>query len=442
MKKDSSNSSKPPSSDGLKKPHTFSTREPSGKKAGGQVGHIGHFMNPVIEAAAIIEKKEGVCTCGGEIEFGESYQTRRVIGVEIVVRETEERAFDGSCKVRHKAFHAAFSNQFNAPIKYGDNMASLVSMLNEYGNVSDFKTAEIINSLCGDKINMSPGTVVNIRTSLAKNLAQTVAMIKQSLADANLLCVDETGVRINGKLNWVNVYANDQFTLFEHSRKRGAHCDDTGSILAFFTGLLVHDHFKSYYKNKLATHSECNQHILRYLKAVIEIQAHKWAKEMVEFLLYAKAFKAERIAAGVIDLLPEEYTVLEQRYLTILDKGDTEYQAAIYGIKNIKRFREEFCLLKRLREYKDEHLRFVSNFKAPFGNNAAEQSVHVMKRKVRVAGGFRSEQGSENHLVIASVIATAKKQKRNVFKLIRDAFAGVPLFKSHGSDEPPLMASP
>lgn len=438
IKKDSSNSSKPPSTDGLKKPNTYSTREATGKKAGGQFGHEGHFMKPVIEEVKVIEKKEGTCSCGGHIEFGESYQTRRTVDIEIIMHVNEERAFKGECKECHKPFQASFSDSFNAPIKYGDNMSSLVSMVNEYGNVSDFKTAEIINSLCKDKINMSPGTVVNIRTALAKKLAQTVDIIKQALTDSNLLCVDETGVRVNGKLNWVNVYANDQFTLFEHNQKRGAHCNDKDGILALFTGILVHDHFKSYYKNKVATHSECNQHILRYLKAVIEIQCHEWAKEMTQFLLDAKNFKAERIAVGANCLMPEEMAELEQKYIDILSKGDREYKDAIDGIQNIKRFHEEFCLLKRLREYKEEHLRFMSDFKAPFGNNCAEQSVHTMKRKVRVAGGFRSTQGSKNHMVIASVIATAKKQKRNAFKLLKDAFAGIPLFTSTGKDAPSL----
>ena len=442
MKKDSSNSSKPPSSDGLKKPHTYSTREPSGKKVGGQLGHVGHFMKPAIEEVEITERKEGACTCGGEIEFSENYQSRRIVDIEIVLHVTEEHAFKGKCKTCGKPFNAAFSSQFSAPIKYSGNMASLVSMLNEYGNVSDFKTAEMVNSLCGDKISMSPGTVVNIRTSLAEKLEETVGMIKQELSDANLLCVDETGVRVNGGLNWVNVYANSQYTLYEHSKKRGTHCNDEDSILAFFTGILVHDHFKSYYKNKVATHAECNQHILRYLKAVMEIQAHEWAKEMTGFLLDAKALKDEYIAAGENCLSSEELDKLEQRYIAILNKGDTEYKAAIDGKKNIRSYREEFCLLRRLREYKDEHLRFLSDFNAPFGNNCAEQSVHTMKRKVRVAGCFRSDQGAKNHMAIASVIATVKKQKRNVFRMISDAFNGSPLFKLHSENVSPSRGSP
>jgi transposase len=427
MKKDSTNSSKPPSTDGLKKPRIYSTREPSGKKPGGQPGHVGHFPKLPAEKVTIIERKEGVCPHdGGKIKFGDKYQSRKNIDIEIVMHITEERAYEGECEICGKHYTAPFSSQFTAPVSYGSNMKSLISLLNEYGNVSDFKTAEIASSLCGDKINMSPGTVVNIRTALARKLQDTVDAIKQKLIDSGLLCVDETGVRVNGRLNWVSVYSNDWYTLFEHNKKRGDHCKDEDGILFLFTGILMHDHFKSYYKNRLLTHAECNQHILRYLKSVIEIQAHEWAKDMTKFLLDAKALKDERIAAGENCLSPEELSELEHQYNAILDKGDAEYRAAIDGKNNIKRFREELCLLRRLREYMDEHLRFLSNFAAPFGNNSSEQSVHIMKGKTNVSGGFRSEEGAKNHMIIASVITTIKKQKKNVFKMIKDTFNGSP----------------
>lgn len=434
IKKDSSNSSKPPSSDGFKKPRTYSTREKSGRKPGGQVGHIGRTIKPDVEETKVIDRKEGACPCGGGIEFSDRYQSRRIVDIRVTLYVTEERAYIGKCKECGEPFQAAFSNEFSAPVKYGENINALVAMCNEYGNVPDKKTAEIVSSLCGDKINMSAGTVVNIRTTLANNLDGAVKIIKQKLTESDVLNVDETGVRVNGKLNWVNIFSNNQYTLFEHSTKRGAHCNDKDGILAFYTGILVHDHFKAYYKNKVATHAECNQHILRYLKAVIEIQDRPWAKKMTEFLLDAKKLKSERITSGGNTLTSEEIDGQERKYMAILDEGDKEYQAAIEGKINIRRFREERCLLVRLREYKNEHLRFLSDFNAPFGNNAAEQSAHFMKNKTRVAGGFRSGQGADNHMTIASVIASAKKQKKNLYSMIKDSFSGKPLLITDSSN--------
>lgn len=428
IKKDSSNSSKPPSTDGFKKPRTYSTREKSGRKPGGQVGHKGYTIKPDAEEIKIIERKEGVCSCGGEVHFSDNYQSRRVVDIRVTLSVTEERAYSGKCKACGAHVQSEFSSEFRAPVQYGNNIKSMVAICNEYGNVSDKKTAEIVSSLCGDKICMSTGTVVNIRASLADSLSSTVNIIRQKLVESDVLGVDETGVHVNGELSWVNIFTNDQYTLFEHNQKRGAHCNDNEGILAFFTGILVHDHFKAYYKNKAATHSECNQHILRYLKAVIEIQSHQWAKEMTEFLLDIKKQKQECIAAGQHGLSSDELDELKQKYTAILDQGDREYQAAIEGKKNIKRFREEYCLLIRLRKYMDEHLRFMSDFNAPFGNQAAEQGAHFMKNKTRVAGGFRSSEGAKNHMTIASILATAKKQKKNLYSTIKDSFIGNTLF--------------
>ena len=411
LQKDSSNSSKPPSTDGLKKPRTFSTREKSGKEPGGQFGHAGHTLRIDAVEKKVIDRKEGTCPCGGEVAFGEKYQSRSVVDILVTLSATEEHAYSGACKVCDKPFQATFSSEFRAPVQYGNNIKTLVAILNEYGNVADKKTAEIVSNICGNQINMSPGTVVNIRARLSGMLDSTVKVIKHKLTQSGVLSVDETGVHVNGILNWVHIFANDQYTLFEHNPKRSAHCDDEDGILAFFTGILVHDHFKAYYKNKVATHSECNQHILRYLKAVIEIQNHKWAGGMKEFLLNAKKHKEELIAFGNNSFTPEELAELEQKYISILDEGDQEYQAAIEGKINISYFNDERCLLARLREYKDEHLCFLSDFNSPFGNNTGEQAAHFMKNKTRVSGGFRSSKGADHHMNIASVISTAKKQK-------------------------------
>ena len=426
LKKDSSNSSKPPSTNGFKKPKTFSTRKKSGKKPGGQAGHTGHTLAVDSQEKEIIHRKEGACPCGGEIVFGDKYQSRTLVDVQINLVYTEERAYDGVCSICGKPFRSSFSKEFRAPVQYGSNIKSLVSILNEYGDIADQKTAEIVSSICGNRISLSSGTVVNIRTALSQKLDGTVQRIKQKLIESKVLCVDETGIHVDGKLNWVHIFCNAEYTFFSYAMKRSGHCNDQDGILAFFIGILVHDHFVGYYKNRAATHSECNEHILRYLKAVIEIQAHEWAREMTEFLVEANNRKKESIASGKYSFSPEELALLEDRYVALLDKGDRDYQAAIEGKKNIRRFNEERLLLKRLREFKDEHLRFLSDFNAPFGNHAAEQGAHFIKNKTRVSGGFRSNRGADLHMNIASVIATAKKQKKNPFTVIKNAFLDLP----------------
>jgi transposase len=427
-KKDSQNSSKPPSTDGLKKRRrSLSTREPSGKKPGGQPGHEGHTMAPASEGREVVECKCGARECGGEIEFGDSYNSRVRVDVEIKVTTTEARAYKGVCKECGKHFSAPFPDGFPAPLHYGPGVRTMAAAANEFANVPDAKTAELLRGMTGGAISLCAGTVAAIRADLGERLMPAVEGVKQALADCGVLCVDETGVRVGGELHWASIFANEDWPLFEHGKKRGAHCDDADGVLAVFLGTLMHDHFKKYY-NKTITHAECSQHILRYLKAVVEIQSHPWAKEMSDFLRDANRRKRARVDAGLGCFTPEELEAFREGYLALLAKGDAEYEAAVAGLKNRRRFNDERCLLARLRKHADEHLRFLSDFDVPFGNHLAEQGAGFIKSKQRVSGGFRADSGADVHMAIASVAASARKQGMSVYEAFSNAFRDIPLF--------------
>jgi hypothetical protein len=111
-------------------------------------------------------------------------------------------------------------------------------------------------------------------------------------------------------------------------------------------------------------------------------------------------------------------------FLDILDRGDAEYQRAIEGKQIVVRYNEEKCLLRRLREYADEHLRFITNPNVPRGNNGAERGAKEAKRKVRVSGGFRSDKGADNYARSTSVIGTMRKNDMDVFQGLKDILNG------------------
>jgi hypothetical protein len=75
-------------------------------------------------------------------------------------------------------------------------------------------------------------------------------------------------------------------------------------------------------------------------------------------------------------------------------------------------------------EFKEEHLRFVKDFKVPFDNNSAERCLRMIKAKIKISGGFRSENGSNSFATIRSLVSTAKKRSINVYQTFRKIFRG------------------
>ena len=426
LSKDSANSSKPPSTDGFRKAKASSLRERSGKKPGGQFGHPGHTIEFFQNPTKIIEKRpEAICSCGGVIQCGDEYVPKQVADVRVVVDVVEERVHSGRCERCGKIHHGEFSDGFVNPVQYGSNVKTLIELLNEYGNVTINKTVDILNGISGSALHLSEGTVVNFQKNLAEKIQQPLEIIKQRLIQCNVLGADETGCRVNGKLNWIQVFSNSHYTLFGFNKRRGDLCADDMDILDLFTGILVHDHFKSYYGYTLMTHAECNAHILRYLQAVIEIMKHPWATDLAEFLRDANKLKKHYLAVGLNSIDENELNCISARYDEILGAGKVQYTAATENKKNISYFNDERLLLIRLGEYKQEHLRFLTNFDVPFDNNGSERGARFFKGKLKVAGCFRSEEGAKNYAKIASLISTLKKQGANVYVSINDIFKGI-----------------
>lgn len=429
LNKDSSTSDKPSSTDVYKKPKPQSMREKSGKKPGGQPGHKGHGPVLFVEPTTIIEKKPCKCgKCGEDVDVDEKYVRRQLVDIDVVLNITEERVFTGVCPGCGNIEMGQFDESFKGPFQYGVNAKSFVTLLNTYGCVPDLKAAEIINSISGGTINMSAGTVVNYRRFLSKQLEGVINTIREALILSKVLSGDESGVRVNGELKWGQIFCNDKFALYGLNSRRGD-VDESMRILVYFTGILVHDHFMSYYKHETITHAECNQHILRYLKGLVEIFQHSWFKDMSDLLKAMCHEKNELIRANKQSMLADKIEEFSKKYDEILECGWAEYKASTQGDEQKEKYyNDERLLLTRLGNFKKEHLLFLNDFDVPFTNNNAEQGIKGIKTKQKVSGGFRSVEGASWFLRIMSLIVSLKKQNLLVFEGIRSVFLGLDPF--------------
>ncbi len=416
----SSNSGKPPSSDGLKKPARVSSlRERSGKKPGGQKGHKGETLRQVTDPNEVVDHYPSACSmCGAGLdpETSVGHSARQVFDLPepqpVVV--TEHRAHDCQCAVCGTTTRALFPDGVNAPVQYGARTAAFVVYLLHYQFLPEDRLVELMADLFGVKL--AAATIARMSRTCAERLRGFAETVRDLVAGALVKHMDETGFRIGGKTQWLHVASTALLTFYRVCAKRG-------SLLAHVKGIIVHDHWKPYYTMQGVLHALCNAHHLRELKALVEIEREDWARKMQRLL--RRACHAVNVARerGVA-LKPRLIECFERCYDAILAEGLGFHAAqaplartAMKGAgkrrgRAPRRTGHNFLL--RLATRKEDTLRFLHDPTVPFTNNQAERDGRMMKLRQKISGGFRSFEGAMDFAVIRSFFSTAKKQGWNI----------------------------
>jgi transposase len=422
----SSNSSKPPASDGLKKPprapRVKSLREPSGKKSGGQKGHRGETLRPVENPDIIVDHYPKTCAqCEASVpaETSTAYRSRQVVDIpEPKVVVTEHRTHGCQCPNCDTVTWASFPEDVKAPVQYGARICAFVVYLLNYQLLPEDRLAQLMSDLFGLK--MVPATIARMSAACAQRFRGFVDAVRERVAAARVKHMDETGFRIGGRTQWLHIFSTALLTFYRVASKRG-------SLLSGVTGIVVHDHWKPYYTMKGVLHALCNAHHLRELKALVEIEKEQWAQKMQSLL--RRACHAVNLAKERgVRLKPPLIELFRRSYDRILEEGFAFHEAQpplvrapAHGERKRRgrqRRRTGHNLLLRLSTRREDVLRFLTDPDVPFTNNQAEQDARMMKVKQKISGGFRSEEGANTFLTIRSVISTAKKQGWSVLETL------------------------
>ncbi len=237
------------------------------------------------------------------------------------------------------------------------------------------------------------------------------------MAQAPVRHLDETGFRVAGKGQWLHTASTTALTSYRVTAKRG------DLPKGFRGGVVVHDHFKPYYRLPNVRHALCNAHHLRELKALVDIDKEQWAGQMRDFLVDANISVLAAVAEGATALPTLVLRTLIKRYNAIVRRGLAFHRKQPplprkIGARGRTPHRPGHNLLIRLHKFKGDVLRFLYDFTVPFTNNEAERDLRMMKVKMKISGGFRTMAGARTFARIRSVISTARKQGWNILQTL------------------------
>lgn len=426
LAQDSHNSGRPPASDGMgKKPTPKSLRTKTGRKPGGQNGHLGRTLQPVDKPDTTVPHLLGKCPCGhcGGISLAQvpvaGYECRQVLDLPpLRLHVTEHQAEIKVCPVSGQEVRASFPPEVIAPVQYGSNFQGFISYLNIAQFIPTDRVARVCEDLFGQTLSVA--TVLRSNQRIYENLAGFENVVTGLLRQSPVLHVDESGLRVGGRLHWIHVTCTSEITFYGVHPKRGTVAMDALGILPGYEGWLIHDHLAAYFRYP-SLHGLCNEHIRRELKYLAEEEGHRWAADLSAFL-----WKTHQRAQRCGGFSHRQYQRVLNRYHRILRRGRRAHTMSDKAAN----------LLARLAGFDCCVLAHLIHPEVPFTNNQAEQDIRMIKVRQKISGCFRTLHGAQVFVRIRGYLSTCRKQGKNLLEALKQAVLGQPFLPE------PKAASP
>lgn len=422
----STNSNMPSSMDILshtipKERKKINSRIKSDRNRGGQKGHKAHLSQTrakVDEIKKVYVKKAPVGAEAVRDENGKVlYYRTQEIDITIQSKTIETRYYISE-KGREITKEEKQKYKIN-PVTYSTHFKSIMIYLNQRGTIPYERLSEIIEEISNKEIKIQPSTIVKWSNEFTKKSEERAKEILKNIISEKIVNVDETGVKINGKQNWLHGITNKTGTYFVVTKKRNDKEKGPIGLLSDYNNILVHDHFKSYYTLNKCRHSECNAHIERYLQEGIDFEKSKACEEVKEILQKSLRKKHELIEQGTYEMDKSEIETVKSTLLKIMETELERYSKANPEIS--KKLEANYIkLFRRMREYIEEHLLFLRDFDVPYTNNAAEKCCRKVKTKKNISYQFMSKAGADNYARAMTIIETARLNKENVLTTIEN----------------------
>lgn len=424
--KNSSNSSKPPSTDGFKrKPKS---RRVNGKASpGGQNGHPGSTLKRVAVADEVqIHAPPARCDgCGSKLAMRQAAieaNGRQVIDLPPVrVKVVEHRLQSVRCRCG-RVHTGHYPETVTQAVQYGPAIKAALVYLTQYQHVPMKRCTGAMQDLFG--VHLSAASVHAAIAQAHTAVAPIVQALGESMLHSPVVHFDETGMRVGKKLHWMHSASTDDSVVYQVHARRGREALLAFNLLPRFKGVAVHDGWPAYDSFNVV-HALCNAHHLRDLEFVVDSTGQHWAQHMIGLLVQMN----RTVDASTDAVLPPKIAAAYRRqYRCLVEQGyEVNPEKMTDPTRKDKRggIRQSFTrnLLRRLDKRDDDVLRFMTEAEVPFTNNLAERDIRMPKLKQKVSGCYRTFTGAQAYCSIRSYLGTLQKRSGNLMQALTMLFA-------------------
>ena len=419
-KKDSKNSSKPPSQ--TEQDESSLTHQGSHSK--------GKDENDTLASNTRVKNTVTLCevrtceVCGEDLNDTLCVDHERRTKIDIVFEKVVEH-FDAQvkqCPTCASTVKGQFPSDMHGPLQYGNGLKAFVVNLLVCQMVAINRVQKLVKSMIG--VVISEASLLKFVLRLHQALASWELQATEQLLKASAIHVDETSFRVDKKIHWIHVYSSGDITLKFLHRKRGIDAIKSINIIPRYGGAIIHDCWSSYLSYHHCGHGLCGSHLLRELTFIIDANDYAWARHMKRLLQQTCVNVSNSADKRLSD---KDLATLQKRYRMSLTHGEKELPlipAKPSGKRGKLAKSDAHNLWERLKLHESSVLLFAKDPHVSFTNNRAERDLRMAKVKQKVSGCFRLEIYARAYCRISSYLQTMANKGYNPLIAIQIALAG------------------
>jgi len=428
LTKNSQNSDKPPSSDGLSKPPRQQSK--SKRKTGGQKGRRGKTLKFSDKPDKIMQHGADYCQgCGERLTDVKGAILARRQEIEIPekpIEIIEHQRVEKQCPCCGQRNQGQWPPHLTGNVQYGRRFKAFCLYLLNYQLLPYERTAELLATLFGYQ--PGGGTLQSILEYAYDTLEPIEQAIKGAIRASPVGHADETSMRVDGHTKWLHVVSTLAYTYYYGNQYRGQKAHVADGLLPSYEGILMHDAYSSYFGHTYC-HALCNAHLLRELQAIYEAdQSQRWSWQMMRLLRTAWALVKTAHQLGQNQLPTQQRQRLLALFEQLIDQANQQVPRNYRQPGQRGRVAQSAPrnLLDRIMAHKAAYLRFITDFRVPFDNNLAERDLRMSKLQQKISGCFRTENGANIFCRIRGYISTLRKQGYNLLPALLSLWTVTP----------------